>query len=172
MSFLLNEPAPISKLHRDVLWYIFSIISDTLGPPVSSRPWKPPSDLHLSPLTVITRQPSQVCSAWRSIVLASPSIWGHCLHIDLLDQRNDDWLREVFWRTRNAPLAIRARIPLIAHTGVRAPLVFVIYLIRSHWKRVKVFDIVIGTPSILNFDIIRMPSAVQRHIWGYFLCNI
>ncbi|KAF8189709.1 hypothetical protein BJ912DRAFT_1142929 [Pholiota molesta] len=59
MSFLLNEPAPISRLHRDILWYIFSINSDTLGPPVPSRPWKPPSDLHLSPLTV-TRQSSQM----------------------------------------------------------------------------------------------------------------
>ncbi|KAF8185109.1 hypothetical protein BJ912DRAFT_1060657 [Pholiota molesta] len=156
MAIPHNKYEPISRLDRDVLWHIFSINADSSN---SSVPyWSPPSDPQFSPLA-ISRRLSQVCRFWRRIILESSSIWGKCLDLDLLRQRNDRWRREVLRRAGTALLVVRARTALMhnPHVGVQK---WLIDIISDYWTRIGVLDIVIGSSDILKSP--KVQSALRR----------
>ncbi|KDR67184.1 hypothetical protein GALMADRAFT_258572 [Galerina marginata CBS 339.88] len=118
----LNSGAPISKLHDDILWSIFTINAET-----------PPSETYF-PLTT-TRNSSQVRRSWRELILRSSSLWGKLIDLDLLDQENDDWRREVVRRSRTSLLWIRGRV---TSSTLRE---FLFSLMSDDWGRIQKLDI-------------------------------
>ncbi|KAF9475879.1 hypothetical protein BDN70DRAFT_883141 [Pholiota conissans] len=129
-----NCASPISSLHRDILWIVFSINSDPL--PYAGRYT---DDVNLLPSTN-TRRSSQVCKLWREIILQSPSIWGNCFDLDLLNHRYY-WRNEILRRAGDAPLSLRIRSRRMAFDGHNDTEDFIIKVICEHWERIRVLDI-------------------------------
>jgi hypothetical protein len=134
---------PISKLDRDLLWNIF-----TLNVTDSAYFLYCLAETHCSPLRTTWRC-SQVCTFWREIIIASPSIWGMCIDLDMLGQESHDWRDEVLRRTGNALLSVRARQEntITSGTGVHT---FLIDLIHKHWERLYLFDVTVESNETLN----------------------
>ncbi|KAF9475204.1 hypothetical protein BDN70DRAFT_271111 [Pholiota conissans] len=143
--------SPIFKLHRDLLWSIFSL-NGTYSSFYSAN------CSENSPLTT-TRRSSQVCVLWRQIILDSPSIWGNCMDLDLLGQECSDWRDEVLRRTGSAPLCVQARYAkaVTSNTDIHR---FLVDLIDAHWERIQVFDIYVQLRQTLNDA--RVWSAFSR----------
>ncbi|KAF9475193.1 hypothetical protein BDN70DRAFT_884007 [Pholiota conissans] len=141
--------SPISRLHLDLLWNIFSLNS-------TDTSWYSHSER--SPLTT-TRKCSQVCVLWRQIIVDSPSIWGNCMDLDLLGQERSDWRDEVLRRTGSAPLCVQARYAkaVRSNTDIHK---FLVDLIDAHWERIQVFDIHVQSRKTLNDA--RVWSAFSR----------
>ncbi|KAF4618870.1 hypothetical protein D9613_009651 [Agrocybe pediades] len=81
---------------------------------------------------VTLRRVSQVCSAWRSLVLSSPSLWANALDFRSLSQEGDNWRNEVVRRTGAAPLSI-------TNLGIRGNRAddFLWVVIESNMKRLR-----------------------------------
>ncbi|KAF9475872.1 hypothetical protein BDN70DRAFT_883135 [Pholiota conissans] len=143
--------SPIFKLHRDLLWSIFSL-NGTYSSFYSAN------CSENSPLTT-TRRSSQVCVLWRQIILDSPSIWGNCMDLDLLGQERSDWRDEVLRRTGRAPLCVQARYAkaVTSNTDIHR---FLVDLIDANWERIQVFHIYVQSRQTLNDA--RVWSAFSR----------
>ena len=104
----LTDPPvpPIYKVGGDLLYEIFF-----LNTCKEIEFWEPfgYSDQcrtkHQSPLLDVQRA-SQVCHAWREILLSSPSIWARCMEVD---EKCDDWHNLMLRRTGESPLIIMVR---------------------------------------------------------------
>ena len=66
---------------------------------------------------ITARFTSQVCRLWRYIMLSLPGIWADSLNFKYLEQKNDNWRKEVLKRTGTAPLSIIARDMKNFHVG-------------------------------------------------------
>ena len=99
-----HSTSPISKLNSDVLREIFAMNTDENYGRIF-LPSELQLDCKLIPL-IITRRSSQVCQAWRDIILGSPSIWASCIDLDVLNQKDDCWRNIVLQRTGQAMLFV------------------------------------------------------------------
>ncbi|KDR69025.1 hypothetical protein GALMADRAFT_256261 [Galerina marginata CBS 339.88] len=93
-------PAPISRLHDDLLWQVFSL--NVLEDTVITYEIYAQSDISL----IIARRTSQVCTIWRRVMLSSSLIWAKTINLKHLGQKNDKWRNEVLKRTGNALLSV------------------------------------------------------------------
>ncbi|KAF9474918.1 hypothetical protein BDN70DRAFT_898572 [Pholiota conissans] len=145
--------SPISKLDNYLLWLIFSINSVWSEDRVRTAVYKHPKNA----LTT-TRRSSQVCSFWRAILLASPKIWGNCIDVGMPGWQSTEWRDEVIRRTGKALLSVYNtgdhRIAL--NTSQRT---FVLYLIQNHWRRIRVFHVVLRSAEVFNDPIARNAFA-------------
>ncbi|KAF4613064.1 hypothetical protein D9613_010811 [Agrocybe pediades] len=112
----------ISTLHRELLWMIF--LQNVLTPDVYRF-----TDWTCSPLTTV-RYCSQVCRDWRYILLQSSSIWSRVIDLEQLNQRGQDWKKEVLSRTGQAPLWVYGQ------PNISTMLFFVPFL-EENWGRVQ-----------------------------------
>ncbi|KDR70661.1 hypothetical protein GALMADRAFT_159800 [Galerina marginata CBS 339.88] len=114
----------ISALHNDIVYEVFlwnaSMFSESCGP---------------SSLTT-TRHTSQVCRAWRVLVLNAPAIWGRLIDRGSLNQKADHWRDKVLQRSRNSPLWIHWTIsdtrPFEDHGRS-----FFFSTLDTHWDRIQ-----------------------------------
>ncbi|KAF4612752.1 hypothetical protein D9613_011855 [Agrocybe pediades] len=83
------------------------------------------------------RYTSQVSRKWRSLILASASIWGRLLNIRKIGQATDEWREELRSRVGDAMLWITGEM---LHTCSRP---FLTTLLKEKWANVQIFDIVI-----------------------------
>ena len=122
--------SPISRLHHDILWEIFSFnpYSETI-----------PLDITLDYI----RYTSQVCRNWRTILLDSPSIWGNCINLDLLDQISDSWRNLVLERTGKSQLSVTGGEAGTLHPR-HVVWKFLAILLNEHCSRIQHLDLCIA----------------------------
>ncbi len=117
MSVNLLRP-PIFILNRDILLDIVSMNADMF--------------VDVDALST-TRMTSQVCRAWRNVMLATPSLWARLIDVDCIPYIcSDEWLNELIRRSENAPLWIRA-------STFDHPRIFQNFLdvIKENWHRIQ-----------------------------------
>ena len=132
-----NGPPLIFRLNDDLLLHIFNIntLKDTnFNDKVYEKP-----EFSL----VSARHTSQVCTSWRSLALASPSLWANTINLKYLDQKDDNWRHEVLTRTRNSPMSVMGDL----HEG-RPTAEFFLSLLGNHWMRLRRIYIRIMDKSI------------------------
>lgn len=137
-------PSPISKLNSDVLREIFALNTEiNYERTFSNRQYTSCRIRNLIPLTV-TRRTSQVCQAWRNILLGSPSIWASCIDLAALDQKYDWWRNLVLQRTGQAMLSVTGPYPYELQLEERHASDiwrFVVKLLQENWSRIRVLNI-------------------------------
>ena len=101
-----------------------------------------PSKLDLDTL----RFASQVCKAWRNIILSSSSIWALLVNLDFFTVKTEPWLLEVLRRTGESPLHIEFRDP---HNPLAAT--FLQRLLYDNWHRVELLSLAL--PDKNTFDV-------------------
>ncbi|KDR78579.1 hypothetical protein GALMADRAFT_244019 [Galerina marginata CBS 339.88] len=144
-----HDEAPISKLHRDILWHIFMKNAD-MSITSSSHDL-----IHLSAaFSALTtaRRSSQVCRHWRDVILSSSSVWSRCIDLHDLRQEHPHWRDEVLLRTGQSPLHVKGIIATSDET------MFLLSLLDSNWERIRELEI-----DILDY------SAVNDVRWSVFL---
>ncbi|KJA24800.1 hypothetical protein HYPSUDRAFT_200349 [Hypholoma sublateritium FD-334 SS-4] len=119
--------SPIYTINDDILLYIFTFNADMF------------SDDNALPTTRMT---SQVCRHWRDLMLESPSLWAKLIDLDHMSiSRTREWLEELFQRSGDAPLWIRAKSATTCTTPrVRRALYsrpFFRDLISKNWHRIQ-----------------------------------
>jgi len=98
------KESPTVKLNVDVLWTIFSF--NTLTDDDFTSPIRYNDKAEFSIITA--RHTSQVCALWRSIMLSSPDIWSNTINLKYLQQKTDNWRKEVLKRTDRCLLSVIA----------------------------------------------------------------
>ncbi|KDR70462.1 hypothetical protein GALMADRAFT_271540 [Galerina marginata CBS 339.88] len=134
-----NQPPPIFNLNDDLLWRIFNMntLTDTDIIKDSS------SDHECSLITA--RHTSQVCAGWRSLMLASSSLWANTINLHHLNQRNDIWRGEIMRRTDNSLLSI------IGHLKEGGPTSqFFLSLLGKHWTRLRRISVYVHDPVVVE----------------------
>ncbi|KAF4613355.1 hypothetical protein D9613_010865 [Agrocybe pediades] len=126
-SNLIPAP-PISVLHEELLRTIFLVNTDFVSEDNLVR--------H-SPL-ITARRCSQVCRRWRSIILSSSTIWGRVIDVNRLQQRKDDWRKEVFTRTGEAVLWVYGRLDRLGRMWDT----FLFTFLQTNWRRVQILVII------------------------------
>ena len=137
------EDSPIAKLHRDLLWQIFTIITTLDLPKIGQR-----FDTYSScpsPLTT-AHHISQVCASWRQLIIDSPSLWGNIIDLRSLRQESDTWRNEVLLRTGNSNLSIFGDI---CGKGWQHAKKFLEILLKNHWTRIQWVQV-----EFNDFDIV------------------
>lgn len=131
-----NPPSPaIFNLNDDILLYIFKINGDMF------------CDEDALDTTRIT---SQVCHSWRSLMLATTSLWAKLIDMDRIsDPWSEEWRHELIRRSGTASLSIRATSFL---PSMDIPEFF--DMINKNWHRIQLL-IVSGTYS--SVDSHRLP---------------
>ncbi|KDR70463.1 hypothetical protein GALMADRAFT_885615 [Galerina marginata CBS 339.88] len=121
-----RDVRPISRLNYDILWQIFNLNTLTDTDIVQND-----SENHEMSL-ITARHTSQVCADWRSLMLASSSLWANTINLQHLNQRNDDWRGEILKRTTNSLLTI------IGHLEAGWPTSqFFLSLLDGQWTRLR-----------------------------------
>jgi hypothetical protein len=95
------------------------------------------------------RHTSQVCSAWRDLVLDTKSLWGRVIDFNCL--RNEEWREEVMRRTGTSPLFVRCDRE---HWGLPGSLDFedkVISILTENWTRVRSLKIKFWRPQATDY---------------------
>ncbi|KAF9536452.1 hypothetical protein CPC08DRAFT_717826 [Agrocybe pediades] len=77
---------------------------------------------------------SQVCQLWRSMLLASPVIWGRLLEIDYFQVATDAWRKEILFRSGDALLWVTGRI-------IPSSLPFLQSILEEKWNKVQLVDL-------------------------------
>ncbi|KAF8908622.1 hypothetical protein CPB84DRAFT_168769 [Gymnopilus junonius] len=109
---------PIFNLNEDLLWSIFHLNADMFTDQKALE---------------TTRLTSQVCSSWRNLMLAAPSLWGRLIDLDaLLRNSADRWGHELLRRNGEALLWIKSS-SIIAE----APLALLLYVLEGSWFRIQ-----------------------------------
>ncbi|PPQ75680.1 hypothetical protein CVT26_001858 [Gymnopilus dilepis] len=104
----------VHKLPHDILLSIFfanANEADIIPSDPEEEEWRDP-DAPQHPLTT-TRRSSQVCRAWRELILDSATLWGRLLDLDALhgQRANQQWREQVLRRAGGtAPLFTSLRI--------------------------------------------------------------
>ena len=139
----------ILDLDHDVLWLIFSINT-------TFRDETSVSESHRT-----TVRSSHVCRAWRNILLDSSSIWGRLMVIN--DNIHQDWIEEIFRRSKSSPLCIQGNIP----SGRIERLGYFSELIKNSWDRIEVFDLTLGEYDEQEckeiWSSMQQPSPLLKH---------
>ncbi|PPQ97909.1 hypothetical protein CVT26_002995 [Gymnopilus dilepis] len=111
-SYLCGSP---SRVTLDFMGALVSTTSNTQGP---SPALQLPDDILIEIITLNTNiflereclkhtlAASQVCSAWRTTILHTPTIWGRLFDLSYLNQLSDDWRNEMLRRSRPSMLWI------------------------------------------------------------------
>lgn len=155
--------SPIMKLKDDILGLIFALNADMDNPPeydssrdatYSTRP----------PALDTTRRTSQVCQAWRDVLLASPSIWGQVIRLDKFKKkRSGKWRDEVMKRTGNAKLCIKGEV----QSDILDLSAFFVELLEGHWSRIKKLDCRIGGKKISESTLRRLFSRPAPNLESF-----
>ncbi|PPQ90963.1 hypothetical protein CVT25_015689 [Psilocybe cyanescens] len=131
-SFPTSSP-PVSKLTEDILWLVF-MINTVNSEPIDNNQDES-SDLDHLPLNT-TRISSQVCRAWRHVLLKTSSIWARLLDWRSLNQETDHWRNEVLRRTGTTLLWIGGCDD--DHEEPKdSTLLFFHRLVVDHWERIE-----------------------------------
>ncbi|KDR70468.1 hypothetical protein GALMADRAFT_254888 [Galerina marginata CBS 339.88] len=131
-----DGPPPISKLNDDLLWRIFNLNTLTDTDMIKN--------LSSSEFSLTTaRHTSQVCAGWRSLMLASSSLWASTINLKHLEQKNDNWRDEILKRTGNALISIGGRLEKGGHAAQ-----FFLSLLGEHWTRLRRLSIHVEDPVI------------------------
>ena len=122
-------PPPIFILNKDILLDIVSMNADMFVDKGALN---------------TTRRTSQVCHAWRNVMLTTSSLWARLIDVDCIPYiRSDEWLHELIRRSGNAPLWIRA--------STFRPSTYIselFYVIKDNWHRIQKLVLHGGFPSI------------------------
>ncbi|KAF8967561.1 hypothetical protein BDZ97DRAFT_1803991 [Flammula alnicola] len=119
---------PISNLDADLLWNI-----------------EDEEDFDFPALHTL-RRASQVCVAWRNLIIASPSLWGRVINFNFL--RQQDWRNEVMRRTAGSWLFVRG-----SRAGVDGIVDVIICLLAENWSRVRCLTLdLFHIGSLFNHD--------------------
>jgi hypothetical protein len=121
-----NGPPPIFRLNEDLLLHIFDLNTLTDTDLIERFYHKPEFSL------VSARHASQVCTSWRSLTLASSSLWANTINLKHLDQKDDNWRREILKRTRDSPISVVGDL----YEG-RPATEFFLSLLGDHWTRLR-----------------------------------
>ena len=125
---------PIHKISDDILYEIFFLNTCKeveFWDPFGHSDWR--KTKLRSPLLNI-RRASQVCRAWRDILLCSPSIWARCMEIDAFGQKHDNWRNLMLNRIGQSPLSIMVRG---RNHSANPSFRFLEDLLDKHWTRVS-----------------------------------
>ncbi|PPR01038.1 hypothetical protein CVT26_015640 [Gymnopilus dilepis] len=123
MAFVPNYDSPILHLNKDVLTTIFSSNADMFTDRAA---------------LTITRQTSQVCKEWRSMLLDSPTIWAKLIDFDELQRGSEEWRREILRRSgTSSNLWIRANNLVEDNVDTRPIKTFLFSILNIHWERVE-----------------------------------
>ncbi|PPQ75677.1 hypothetical protein CVT26_001856, partial [Gymnopilus dilepis] len=160
--------SPIHKLSQDILHYIFLANADEADiiPSHPDQEWCEP-DSPERPL-VTARRSSQVCRAWRGIILNSASLWGRLLDLDGLQQQNPQWREEVLRRAGSTtPLWVSRAGP--ADPYERTPPVlkeFLYHVLDGNWERIEILFVRLWVEDFLKWVMasptIRLPAPTLR----------
>ncbi|KAF8961481.1 hypothetical protein BDZ97DRAFT_1759852 [Flammula alnicola] len=139
-----SRSGPITKLNRDILWYIFCMNAD-LDDPIADR--------RSSCKGLITAvRTSSVCKLWREILLLdSASLWGRIIDLNLLAGQHDKWRQEVLKRTGSAPLHIKGRDLVTVNEGI-ALRFFLSALLPAQWTRIRRFDLEVKVRATVSVN--------------------
>ncbi|KDR82454.1 hypothetical protein GALMADRAFT_237781 [Galerina marginata CBS 339.88] len=141
--FTVTRPTAGFPLGGDLLWHIFSMNADMEDKSEDKTP-------ALSTL----RHNSQVCLAWRNLIVNSPSLWGRIINFDWLHQ--EDWRKEVICRTGSSDLFIRGgithKLSLIGDS--------VISILADNWPRVRSLELDFDDEH--NSEIVEYGSDLWR----------
>ncbi|KAF8965134.1 hypothetical protein BDZ97DRAFT_1918558 [Flammula alnicola] len=139
-----SRSGPITKLNRDILWYIFCMNAD-LDDPIADR--------RSSCKALITAgRTSSVCRLWREIMLLdSACLWSKIIDLNLLARPGDEWRQEVLDRTGNAPLDIKGRDLVTVNEG-NALRFFLSALLPAQWTRIRRFDLEVKDGATASVD--------------------
>ncbi|KDR67344.1 hypothetical protein GALMADRAFT_258308 [Galerina marginata CBS 339.88] len=125
--------SPITMLHLDILREIFLSNADIF---VETKALE------------ITRRSSQVCHAWRTLILNSPTIWGRLLDLSALARSTERWKEEVLNRSGNSLLWVCGRASgCLTHSRLGTE--FFYRILGAHWERIQHLSIII---TDLPFD--------------------
>ncbi|KAF4612754.1 hypothetical protein D9613_011856 [Agrocybe pediades] len=89
---------------------------------------------HLHNRLDTARHSSQVCQLWRSLLLASPAIWGRLLDVGYFYGATDAWRQEVLFRSGDALLWVTGRI-------IPSSLPFLQSIVEEKWDKVQLVDL-------------------------------
>ena len=162
----------ISKLHEELIWRIFLLNADlndeitfNAGQSLAAARGQDPA-FSTNGLTV-TRLTSQVCRAWRSLILSSTAIWGRVIDLHILKHSSQMWSHEVLKRTGEAPLDIKGE--LLGMSPTMTP--FFSFLVQHHWARIRSLDISIFGVQWIREDawgFLKQPAPNMRVFSIYF----
>ncbi|KAF8972250.1 hypothetical protein BDZ97DRAFT_1752835 [Flammula alnicola] len=159
---LANSAAAISKLPGDLLWRIFLVNTnmedDEKKPDGRNRTASEndPDYLKFHALTA-TRWSSQVCRLWRHLILASSSLWGKVIDLDILTECHDNWRKEVTRRSGGAALWIKGTV----NGQSPVSLAFFVQLLNEHWSRTRVIRVLVESGEYIpaeTWDILKRPA--------------
>ncbi|KAF9556083.1 hypothetical protein CPC08DRAFT_711476 [Agrocybe pediades] len=149
-SNLIPAP-PISVLHEELLRTIFLVNTD----------FKSEDNLVRHSPLITARRCSQVCRRWRSIFLSSSTIWGRVIDVNRLQQRKDDWRKEVFTRTGEAVLWVYGRLDRLGRMWDT----FLFTFLQTNWRRVQILVIIDGNPNNQQrWALLKEPAPQLRAI--------
>ncbi|KDR82245.1 hypothetical protein GALMADRAFT_135605 [Galerina marginata CBS 339.88] len=144
--------AQISRLHEDILYYIFELNADMYLEEESNssdddgQTSSDPNDNALNDHALnVIRHTSQVCRCWRGLIIGSPMIWGNIIDLNLLRQVNNLWRKEVIKRTGNSRLSVKGVVKCKGSTGE-----FFADLMKNHWLRIRKLNVKIYDYQFLD----------------------
>ncbi|PPQ69052.1 hypothetical protein CVT26_003757 [Gymnopilus dilepis] len=142
-----------TRLPQDIQWHMFSFVAN-MNAPLEYDTFTDSNLLQSTALEDLISA-SQVCEAWRNILLRSSSIWAKVLRLDVLSQYSEEWREEILRRTGTAQLCIMGRI--------RGPTRIYAYgasLISGQWHRdrIRMLDVRVGRDALS-----------QKSLWDTFL---
>ena len=136
-NFRINGPPPIFRLYDDLLLHIFNLNTLTDDDLIDNFYWRPEISL------VSARHTSQVCTSWRSLTLASSSLWANTINLKHLDQKDDNWRREILTRTGDSLISVMGDL-----CEGRPTTEFFLSLLGNHWTRLRRIRITIRDRAI------------------------
>ena len=134
---LNRTPPPIHTLNRDVLWHIFEINANMFA--------------HAGALET-TRRTSQVCRAWRVMLLSASRLWARLVDLDTLPAQKYSWRRKLIRRGKTAPLWIKGS-NLSGRPDTSELSRFFLDLIEENWHRIQVL-------------VVQMPFSFPTKRWA------
>ncbi|KDR70508.1 hypothetical protein GALMADRAFT_214569 [Galerina marginata CBS 339.88] len=94
---------------------------------------------------ITARHTSQVCAGWRFLMLGSSVFWANSINLKHLDQKNDNWRREILNRTGTSLLSVMGHLPEGRHAAQ-----FFLSLLGNHWMRLQRISVYISDPSVIQ----------------------
>ncbi|KDR69409.1 hypothetical protein GALMADRAFT_255896 [Galerina marginata CBS 339.88] len=121
------------RLDYGLLWHVISFIVNSYR----HKEWNMAILDMEDPRPLITlRHVSQVCSAWRNLVLSTTSWWARLIDLTILDQASDGWRNEVLRRSGKSPLHIMGVVK------TRNAKYLVEVLLKDHSTRIRVLHLI------------------------------
>ncbi|KJA17801.1 hypothetical protein HYPSUDRAFT_205903 [Hypholoma sublateritium FD-334 SS-4] len=138
----MAENPPIHRLSHDLLLHIFE------------------QNAHMfaeKNALITTRTASQVCGNWRSIMLATPFLWGRLLDFDVLARSTGDgyWGDELVRRTGSSVLWIKTEKALITERASRQLAEHFVKTVEENFHRLQIL--------VVDFHLIEW--ARYRELW-------